>query len=100
MRLVNAEKIEHAAFPNPYPQAGHDREKHFVYQNAVCDFVAKVKNLPTIDPESLRPTAHWDFGEVDSRDVVLNWVCDKCGGLSEEDYPYCPNCGARMEELK
>lgn len=52
--------------------------------------------MPTIDPETLRPTAHWDFGEIDFRDVILNWECSKCGEISPEDFPYCPNCGAKM----
>ena len=51
---------------------------------------------PTIDPESLRPTAHWDIGATDPRDVILYWKCSKCGRLTGNDYPYCPHCGKRM----
>lgn len=61
------------------------------------DFAKWLKAIPTIDPESMRPTAHWDIKETDCRDVILCWRCDKCGRLSRDDYPYCPNCGARME---
>lgn len=52
--------------------------------------------MPTIDPESLRPTAHWNIKETDCRGVILSWKCDKCGRLSRNDYPYCPWCGKRM----
>lgn len=52
--------------------------------------------VPTVDPESLRPTAHWNIKETDCRGVILSWKCDKCGRLSRNDYPYCPWCGKRM----
>lgn len=51
---------------------------------------------PTIDPESLRPTAHWVIKETDRRGIILSWECDKCGRLSRNDYPYCPHCGKRV----
>lgn len=60
------------------------------------DVLYSIDDQPTIDPESLRPTAHWDIKETDCRDVILCWRCDKCGRLSRDDYPYCPSCGARM----
>lgn len=28
--------------------------------------------MPTIDPESLRPTAHWNIKETDCRGVILS----------------------------
>lgn len=53
-----------------------------------------------VDPESLRPVAHWE------ESVCLDdafWVCSNCKFPSEATaaprlYHYCPNCGAKMEE--
>lgn len=61
--------------------------------------VSDIDIMPTIEPESLRPTAHWNIERTDCRDVILcwkYWKCDKCGRLSRDDYPYCPHCGAKM----
>lgn len=59
---------------------------------------------PTIDPESLRPTAHIMRGTV--RDTYDNAFCSSCRSCLNGDeyfeevlahsYKYCPYCGARM----
>lgn len=59
-----------------------------------------LKKLPTIDPESLRPVAHWE--ESVCFDNAF-WVCSNCKFPSEAIaaprlYHYCPNCGAKMED--
>lgn len=59
-----------------------------------------VSEAPTIDPETLRPVAHWE--ESTCLDDSF-WVCSNCQFPSEAIaapvlYHYCPNCGARMED--
>lgn len=59
-----------------------------------------INRQPTIDPESLRPRAHWE-------DVFQDGPCSwsgKCSACNvRNDIPpvilahYCPNCGAKME---
>ena len=59
-----------------------------------------IDRQPTIDPESLRPRAHWE-------DVFQDGPCGWSGKCSAckvmNDIPpvmlahYCPNCGAKME---
>ena len=85
MRLIDAREVMIAVF-NAIEM---DEDEY----NAIK---AEVDEIPTIDPESLRPTAHWDIKATDPRDVILSWKCDKCGRLSRDDYPYCQHCGARM----
>lgn len=60
---------------------------------------------PTIDPESLRPTAHWvKDGEVENpyRGSGTKYHCSACGrraGYKQRwIYKYCPHCGAKMED--
>lgn len=70
--------------------------------------VSDIDIMPTIDPESLRPTAHIMRGTVpDTHDDAF---CSNCrsylgvSGVDYEDYDsvlnhrykYCPYCGARM----
>lgn len=54
-----------------------------------------VNEEPTIDPESLRPTAKWSLGRIEDH-IVMNFICGNCGERSELNYKYCPKCGARM----
>lgn len=85
MRLIDAREVMIAVF-NAIEM---DEDEY----NAIK---AEVDEIPTIDPESLQPTAHWVIKETDRRGIILSWECDKCGRLSRNDYPYCPHCGKRM----
>ena len=63
-------------------------------------------SAPTINPESLRPTAHWNGeydGYADGNPVYDVWNCSACGYCIDDgtDNPemlpkFCPHCGARM----
>ncbi|MDD6630271.1 MAG: hypothetical protein PUE74_05105 [Faecalibacterium sp.] len=63
-----------------------------------------ISSCPTIDPESLRPVAHWDMEEDAVGDSII-WTCSNCkdsiimydGTPMENGYKYCPQCGAKME---
>lgn len=65
--------------------------------------MVKKAAVSTVDPESMRPTAHWENGDDYYGDDII-WFCSACkndivlrGGTPEEySYRYCPNCGARM----
>ena len=58
--------------------------------------VYEIDIMPTIDPESLRPTARWKHGGIDGNSYTVNWICRKCGKVADFDYKYCPSFGARM----
>ena len=93
IRLIDADELKK-----------HTVKVHFSNAPECGEFDAvviyEIDIAPTIDPESLRPTAHWNIKETDCRGVILSWECDKCGRLSRNDYPYCPNCGKRMVNAK
>lgn len=61
----------------------------------------ETENLPTIDPESLRPVARWE--PVDPKSDI-EFKCSKCEGVISADwdgseyFEYCPYCGARVED--
>lgn len=69
------------------------------------DALNSVDDAPTIDPETLRPVAHWDMEEDAVGDPII-WTCSNCkdsivmydGTPMENGYKYCPMCGARMED--
>ncbi|WP_455501878.1 hypothetical protein [Gemmiger sp.] len=60
----------------------------------------EVDEIPTIDPESLRPTAKWEKSFYESREEGRFIVCTRCRhAFSKKGLwcrKYCPECGARM----
>lgn len=61
--------------------------------NAGMKFIVdETKKAPTIDPESLRPTAHWITDSSGSTNVV----CSDCNAISFAAYNFCPHCGKGM----
>lgn len=78
-----------------------NRQINMVYKKQELFKAVKkvVDSCNTIDPESLRPVAHWE--ESVCFDDAF-WVCSNCKFPSEAIaaprlYHYCPNCGAKME---
>ena len=57
---------------------------------------------PTIDPESLRPTAHCEcLGEAEALQLGSKYAasyCSRCKGRVRCRSNYCPHCGAKMED--
>lgn len=51
-----------------------------------------LKSFPIIDPESLRPTAHW----ITDSGGGTNVACSAYNAISFAAYNFCPECGARM----
>lgn len=97
MRLIDADELKKRAVKVCFP----DTQKCVCFE-AVG--VPIIDIMPTIDPESLRPTAHIMRGTV--RDTYDNAFCSSCRSCLNGDeyfeevlahrYKYCPYCGARM----
>ena len=58
-----------------------------------------IDDAPTVDAV---PVVHgrWSdagFGEL-PKHAPYGWACSACGGISfNNEYIYCPNCGAKMD---
>lgn len=75
------------------------RYKESLYTSTVRRITQKaIDAAPTIDPESLRPTAQWVEAPDEGADG--SWeACSRCAWESRwaaSQYKYCPHCGARM----
>lgn len=69
------------------------RYKESLYTSTVRLITKKaIDAAPTIDPESLRPTAHW----ISDSGGSTNVVCSACNAISFAAYNFCPECGKRM----
>lgn len=95
MRLIDVDELKKRATKVMFRDAPECGEFDAV---AVDD----IDCVPTIDPETLRPTAHWvEIGEyvqtIDAVKIPVK-ICSGCNMdiALEEFESYCPNCGARM----
>lgn len=66
------------------------------------DVLDTIDTAPTIDPESLRPKAHWIYdGRIDEDGNLVCW-CSRCEHGDRHSpgitVPYCWFCGAKMED--
>ena len=89
MRLIDADKLKEKASKMMFEKA-----TGFGSFDAVG--ILDIDAAPTIDQESLRPTAHWKFGST----MGNSWMkCSRClvsWNGQTGTFSYCPNCGARM----
>lgn len=109
MRLIDADKIvevaEHAYGEwNKAMGAAEGRQINRCYKmQELCKAVKNVADdCPTIDPETMRPTAHIMRGTVQStHDAGFCSNCKLCidedyGTALAKSYSYCPHCGAKF----
>lgn len=91
MRLIDADELKKRTMKVRFPDAPECGEFDAVG-------VSDIDIMPTIDPESLRPTAKWIEAPDEGADG--SWeACSRCAWESRwaaSKYKYCPHCGARM----
>ena len=112
MRLIDADafiaeinkRIESAIKWGCNAIADRDAEIKTRAEQAVatfCEASLTAKNMPVIDAEPVRH-GHW----VEDKERPWRWICSECYTyMSNEidrnmDMNYCPNCGAKMDEVE
>lgn len=62
-------------------------------------FREEVNQIHRIEAEPVKH-AHWIEGNEDhvSCDSICYYTCSECNHSFSDDTPYCPNCGALMDE--
>lgn len=93
MRLIDADKLRKDVIdlPNAYNGFSDTYDKAMI--------VDIVDEQPTVDAEPIRH-GHW----IDGNDSIIVGTCSVCGWsvfIGETNIsgmPYCPNCGAKMDE--
>ena len=118
MRLIDADKIVEVAVHayNEWNKAmaaaeGREINRCFKMQELCKTVKAVADDCPTIDPESMRPTAHWikcDLVEVEHGECTrykdAGIKCSKCKHAYNKfalwDRNFCPGCGFRMNDCE
>lgn len=75
MRLIDADELREYWLYNGLNEKIYDTN----------DVLESIDEQPTIDPESLRPTAKWSLGRIEDH-IVMNFICGNCGKRSELNY--------------
>ena len=84
-RLIDATRIEQYILNN----CSDNEEINAIY--------AEIINAPTVDPVK---QGYWIAHDMSIKDVPTE-ACSECGEWSYGyNEPYCPNCGAKMDEVE
>ena len=85
--ISRSELLKYSRRVVEYDEAGYS-----ITFNAVS--VEDIKNAPTVEAV---PVVHgeWEIGGVQGN-MIGNFKCSVCKGVSLKDSNFCPNCGARM----
>lgn len=90
VRLVDANSILRSIDVNG---SAYDGIEYQAY-NAGAEYVrGLIEDAPTIDPESLRPTAYWK--RIQDAAYMCTY-CKSCFAFIPYNYQYCPECSAKM----
>lgn len=82
MRLIDADELREYWLYNGLNENIYDTN----------DVLYSIDDQPTIDPESMRPTAHW----ISDSGGSTNVICSDCNAISFAAYNFFPECGKRM----
>lgn len=83
MRLIDADELREYWLYNGLNEKIYDTN----------DVLESIDDQPTIDPDAVRPTAHWKR----IQDVAyMCTYCKSCFAFIPYNYQYCPECGAKM----
>lgn len=90
------EVIKHTAAIAP-------KEFHISEEDDIADFNFEIdawkKDFSAIPSADVAPVRHgrWIEDNPHCNGLASNWNCSMCGGDGDNDYNYCPNCGAKMD---
>lgn len=91
VRLIDASNVMEAVFG----AVELDNSQYLAIQH-------EIEKLPTIDPESLRPTAYWIVTKINVC-RINRYECSSCGAVrykaSALHLNYCQDCGKRMVNI-
>lgn len=86
MRLIDADAFEVVFFEN--------KSEEFV-EGATC-ILEMIDEAPTVEA---KPVVHgeWEIGGVQGN-IIGNFICSVCKGVSLKDGNFCQHCGADMRK--
>lgn len=103
MRIIDVDAFHELMFQR-YCKNCNSQAHRMCHACWVMDMMNELEDAPTINPEDLRPKGKWEDKPTGRYRSWQTW-CTNCGqrsGVGGNDKnrrkPFCPNCGAKMEE--
>ena len=100
-RLVDVGELEADLRKDLAEEEAKGKAADILFCESISDALSGLSNLPTVDPESLRPKTHMKY-DASARTVT----CQNCFGETKlgdydnpEDFKYCPFCGFKVEDV-
>ena len=96
MRLIDADKVPPLS---DMSGCGYEGSEYQAYKSGAEYVRGLVDDTPTIDPETLRPMAHWIVTKTNVCGMN-RYECSSCGAIrfraTAIHLNYCAECGKRM----
>ncbi len=111
VRLADVGELEADLKKELAEEEAKGKAADILFCESISDELSDLSNLPTIDPKTLRPVAHWEEipgSWVSSAGKSGSWCvpatrCTNpaCGEVNPCGLktPFCPMCGFRMEDV-
>ena len=95
VRLADVGELESSLKKDLAEEEAKGKSADVLFCESIEDELSDLENLPTIDPESLRPVSEW---ELNPNKLTCAWSrCKKCHHVSYCTDAYCGGCGAKMK---
>lgn len=105
MRLIDADALlkywsVHPITGERFPLRDCD---NFYIDIHLEDVQKSIRSAPTITPEVLVVHGYWVHNEISSEHsttgtfLLPECQCNECGCFVQQESPFCPNCGAKMD---
>lgn len=95
VRLVNVGELENSLKKYLAEEEAKGKSADILFCESIEDELSDLGNLPTIDPETLRPVSEW---ELNPDKWTCEWFrCKKCHHTSCCTDAFCGGCGAKMK---
>lgn len=95
VRLADVGELESSLKKDLAEEEAKGKSADILFCESIEDELSDLENLPTIDPESLRPVSEW---ELNPDRWTCEWFrCKTCHHISCCADPFCGGCGAKMK---
>lgn len=95
VRLADVGELESSLKKDLAEEEAKVKSADILFCESIEDELSDLENLPTIDPESLRPVSEWELNPY--RFSCEHFRCKKCHHIDCVADNYCGECGAKMK---
>lgn len=95
VRLVDVGELESSLKKDLTEEEAKGKSADILFCESIEDELSDLENLPTIDPESLRPVSEWELNP--HRFSCEHFRCKECHHINCIADNYCGKCGAKIK---